>query len=181
MTIVSRKHLSNCCSCANCFPHGSLGLLERITNRWNCGYSDLGTWQTFSWKWTQWACHLKENKEIFVANNKIWTFKWKLEFWTASQYLKTFLMRSVVILGNVGFLFGFGFFFCPFSLFRATPTAYGSSQARGLIGAVAAGLHHSHSNARSELHLRSIPQLTATLDPQPTEWGQGSNPQPHGS
>ena len=31
--------------------------------------------------------------------------------------------------------------------------AYGSSQARGQIGATAAGLHHSHSNARSEPHL----------------------------
>ena len=38
------------------------------------------------------------------------------------------------------------FFFC---LFRAAPKAY-SSQVRGQIGAVAAGLHHSHSNARSE-------------------------------
>ena len=37
-----------------------------------------------------------------------------------------------------------------FCLFRATPMAYGSSQARGQVGAVAAGLHHSHSNARSE-------------------------------
>ena len=32
------------------------------------------------------------------------------------------------------------FIFC---LFRATPVAYGSSQARGHIGATAAGLHHS--------------------------------------
>ena len=38
-------------------------------------------------------------------------------------------------------------------LFRAAPEAYGGSQARGLIGAMAAGLHHSHSNARSEPHL----------------------------
>ena len=37
------------------------------------------------------------------------------------------------------------------------------------------------SNTRSELHLPSTPQLMATLDPQPTERGQGSNPQPHGS
>ena len=35
-------------------------------------------------------------------------------------------------------------------LFRAAPAAYGSSQARGLIRDVAAGLHHSHSNAESE-------------------------------
>ena len=39
--------------------------------------------------------------------------------------------------------------------FRATPTAYGGSQAKGLIGAVATGLHdsHSHSNVGSEPHL----------------------------
>ena len=35
-------------------------------------------------------------------------------------------------------------------LFRAAPGACGGSQARDGIGAVAAGLHHSHSNARSE-------------------------------
>ena len=35
-------------------------------------------------------------------------------------------------------------------LFKAMHMAYGGSQARGLIGAAAAGLHHSHSNARSE-------------------------------
>ena len=60
----------------------------------------------------------------------------------------------------------FFLFFFFFSLsFRATPEAYGGSQARGLIGAVAAGLHQSHSNGRSELHLRPTPQLMAALDP----------------
>ena len=34
--------------------------------------------------------------------------------------------------------------------FRATPRAYGGSQARGLIRAVATGLHHSHSSAGSQ-------------------------------
>jgi len=46
------------------------------------------------------------------------------------------------------------FFFC---LFRATLVAPGSSQGRGWIRA--AGLHHSHSNSRSELYLQPIPQL----------------------
>ena len=40
-----------------------------------------------------------------------------------------------------------------FSLFRATPAAYGGSQARGQIGAAAASLCHSHGDARSETHL----------------------------
>ena len=54
------------------------------------------------------------------------------------------------------------FFFC---LFRYTPGAYGSSQTRGQIGATAGGLHHSHSNVGSKLHLHPMPQLTAALDP----------------
>ena len=41
-------------------------------------------------------------------------------------------------------------FFC---LFRAAPAAYASSQARGRIGTVAAGLHHSRSNVGSDMHL----------------------------
>ena len=45
------------------------------------------------------------------------------------------------------------FFFFVFCLFRAAPAAYAGSQARGPIGAVAAGLLHSHSNAESELQL----------------------------
>ena len=36
---------------------------------------------------------------------------------------------------------------------RAAPVAYGGSQARGRIGAVAAGLHQSHSNSGSGLRL----------------------------
>ena len=46
----------------------------------------------------------------------------------------------------------FFFFLSVFCLFRTTPTAYGGSQPRGPIGAVAAGLHHSQSNARSLTH-----------------------------
>ena len=56
-------------------------------------------------------------------------------------------------------------FFFFFSFSRAAPAAYGGSQARGWIGAIAAGLHHSHSNTRSEPHLQPTPQHTATPDP----------------
>ena len=45
------------------------------------------------------------------------------------------------------------FLFFNFCLFRATPKAYEGSQARGPVGAVATGLHHSHSNEGSKLHL----------------------------
>ena len=66
-----------------------------------------------------------------------------------------------------------------FGLFRVVPAAYEGSQARGPIEATAANLHHSHRNARSERRLRPTPQLTQ--DTQPTDRGQGSNPQPYGS
>ena len=39
---------------------------------------------------------------------------------------------------------------CFILLFRATPTACGSSQARGRIRTTAASLHHSHDNSGSE-------------------------------
>jgi len=58
------------------------------------------------------------------------------------------------------FLFVFAFVFS-----RAAPVAYGGSQARGQITAIAAGLYHSHSNARSKAHLQPTPQLKAMPDP----------------
>ena len=62
---------------------------------------------------------------------------------------------------------------------RAIPMAYGGSQARGRIGAVAAILHHSHSNARSEP--LSVTYTRAHINiGSLTEQGQGSNPCPHG-
>ena len=76
--------------------------------------------------------------------------------------------------------FFFFFFFFFFLLFRATPVAYRSSQSRGRTWAVAASLHHKYSNAESEPRLPPIAQLGATLDPSPTEQGQGLNPCPHG-
>ena len=65
-------------------------------------------------------------------------------------------------------------------VFRATGAASGSSQARGQIGATAVGLHHSHSNARSEPCLQPMPQLMAVLDTKISKLGQRLNPHPHG-
>ena len=66
-----------------------------------------------------------------------------------------------------------------FFLFRAAPMAYGGSQTRGHIRAVAPGLCHSHISIRSKLRLKPTPHPKATPDPQPAEWGQGSNSYPH--
>ena len=52
-----------------------------------------------------------------------------------------------------------------FAFSRAAPMAYGGSQAKGLIGAVATSLNQSHSNMGSEPRLRPTPQLMATPDP----------------
>ena len=57
------------------------------------------------------------------------------------------------------------FFFCLFAISWATPAAYGGSQARGLIGAIATSLHQGHSNVGSRPHLQPTPQLMATPDP----------------
>ena len=56
-------------------------------------------------------------------------------------------------------------FLLHFFFLNAAPAAHGGSQARGLIGAAAADLHHSHSNAESKMHLPPTPQLMATLEP----------------
>ena len=74
----------------------------------------------------------------------------------------TLVVRLKILQPFSFFLF---FFFCLFAISWAAPAAYGGSQARGLIGAIAAGLRQSHSNAESELHRQPTPQLTATPDP----------------
>ena len=61
------------------------------------------------------------------------------------------LCLEFTVLGAASLHTGSGapsfFFFFSF-LFRLVPEAYGGSQARGQVGAAAAGLHHS--NARSK-------------------------------
>ena len=81
------------------------------------------------------------------------------------------LFNRYIIYLRYSFLFFVcvSFFFLSFvvvvAISWAAPVAYGGSQARGLIRAVAAGLCQSHSNAESKPSLKSTPQLTATLDP----------------
>ena len=72
-------------------------------------------------------------------------------------------IHKMGLLDKVSDDFFFFFFFFVFS--RAAPEAYGGSQARGLIGAIAVGLHQSHSNSGSEPSLRPTPQLMEMLDP----------------
>ena len=83
--------------------------------------------------------------------------------------VSAYYLGLLLLISNFFSFFFFSFFLCNFSfnflvffLFRVTPAAYRSSLARGGIRATAASLHHSHSNARSELHLQPMLQLTAT-------------------
>ena len=62
-------------------------------------------------------------------------------------------------------LFYLFIYFCLFAISWAAPATYGGSQARGRIGAVAAGLRQSHSNAGYQMCLWLIPQLITTPGP----------------
>ena len=77
--------------------------------------------------------------------------------------IELFLEWNVNAVGNIylSFIF-FIFYFFVFCFFRATPSAYGGFQARGLIRAVAASQRQSHSNWGSEPRLRPTPQLMGT-------------------
>ena len=79
----------------------------------------------------------------------------------AADYFSFDLDKNCV----VAFFIYLSIYFCLFAFSRAAPSAYGSSQARVPIGAVATNLHHSHGNEGSEPCLQPTPQLTATLDP----------------
>ena len=76
------------------------------------------------------------------------SFSWwvKLLIWDFSSFLrKAYVAMYFPII--TAFVASHRFFFC---LFKATSTAHGGSQAMGAIRAVAAGLHHNHSNSGSE-------------------------------
>ena len=73
--------------------------------------------------------------------------------------------RGFLFVCLVGWFLFIFHFFKIFCLYRAAPEAYGGSQGRGPVRAVAASLRQSHSNATSELSLQPTPQLTAIPDP----------------
>ena len=91
-------------------------------------------------------------------------FVHKLSF-TLNIYQRTNLLGNMVtLLAYLHVLIGYLLFSHIFwkDVLRAAPVAYGSSQPRGLIGAAAAGLCHSHSHSimGSEPHLQPTPRLT---------------------
>ena len=106
---------------------------------------------------TSWQCRIhnpvskaRDRTQVFVDTSRV-RYHWAT---TGSPGMCNFSILFYFILL-------FFFVFCPF---RAVPAAYGGSQARGLIGAVAPGPCQSHSNARSKPYLWPTPQLTAMPD-----------------
>ena len=80
--------------------------------------------------------------------------------WIFVMGCHTLFRRKLSTVFRGFFLFFLFFFFLSF-FFYATPVAYGESQARGRIRAIATGLHHSHSNSGSKPRLQPTPQLMA--------------------
>ena len=81
-------------------------------------------------------CH-NSNPSHSSENTRPLTYwvTWRLSSFSSSFTCKVKLFEIFLVS------FSFSFFFSS-----AAPAAYGSSQSRGLIGVVATGLHHSHSN-----------------------------------
>ena len=124
--------------------------------------------------------HKGRNKKVGICEASMNSYDWwihvcHLSFsWKATEHILCYKSEPNIALHPrmlwdlcseswcwIGLLWADSFF----SFFRAAPMAYGGSRARGLIGAVAAGLGHSHSNTRSKPLLWPAPQLTAMPDP----------------
>ena len=75
------------------------------------------------------------------------------------------LEKTSVLLLSQSMDYNIYIIFIYFFVFsRAAPMAYGGSQDRGLIRAIATGLRQGHSSVGSWPRLRPTPQLTATPD-----------------
>ena len=100
----------------------------------------------------------KRKKKNVSFSALMWHFRLELTLRSIFQGLQEPLLNFPFFLSFYLLLLLF------FAISWAAPVAYGGSQARGLIRAVATGLRQSHSNVGSEPHLQPTPQLMATLD-----------------
>ena len=95
---------------------------------------------------------LSFKSSLCVLNNSLYQMSFANTFSQAVACLLSLLM-SFTERQCHSVLFYF-YFFVFFAISLATSLAYGGSQARGPIGAVATGLQQSHSNAGTEPHLQ---------------------------
>ena len=95
--------------------------------------------------WTKmWATHLKNSVLKLSGSLYILKICWEPQSFHAYSYIYLYVLCLKLKLQ-----YQFTFFFL---LFRATPSVYGNSQARGRIRAAATSLRHSHSNTRFLIH-----------------------------
>ena len=129
------------------FPRALIRILDISSS------SDV-LWFHYSIPWLQRGQNLCRKGWVEVAVG------WKKEYQARNQKL-----RVLFLFYNEQIWWFFLSFVCVCVFFRAAPSGYGDSQGRGLNGAIAAGLCHSHSYIRSKSHLWTTPQLMAMLDP----------------
>ena len=131
-------------------------------------FSNSGIWQEWNMRKTLDGCVSTESLLASLKASHPVGVHWKFCFNIRPQYgLIFYLQRKYVLLLHEHDLPKAKLFFF---FFRVAYKAHGGSQARGQIGATAAGLHHSHSDARSELCLRPTPQLMATTLAKRGQW-----------
>ena len=93
------------------------------------------------------VCH--RGKDGLLATVRLESESWLYNFECIIECLPT---PELVILRKFSHFSFLPSFLPSLLLFRATPMAYGSSQARSWIRTTVASLHHSHSNAGSLAH-----------------------------
>ena len=74
-------------------------------------------------------------------------YRWAMTGTLFSKFLIEFTCEAIWFWTFVCWKFFLCVFFCFVFFFRATPQAYGGFQARGQIGGVVAGLHHSNTRS----------------------------------
>ena len=127
-------------------------MLSKLFKKWILSAEKVVIWSpdnVISVKDKVQSCFLNDFlKQRWISSNS------REEGWHGHPCLNTYICQHY----GVCFTQVERFFFKVLYFFLwAIPAAYGSFQTRGWIGAVAAGLYHSHSNARSK------PQLWPTL------------------
>ena len=100
------------------------------------------------------------SRMLYKWNHRLFTFNVTIDMLGLRFVIFCFLCFLTSLI-----YFLFVCLFTYFCLFRASPAAYGSSQAGGQIRAAAAGLDHSNSYMGPKPHLQPILQLMATLNP----------------
>ena len=119
----------------------------------------------------QWLSNILKFISLCTWSGYPLRLKYCLILWSFVYYLETFNVGDLCYEAAmktknsfINFYLFIYLFILIFLLFRAAPAAFEGSLARGLIGATAASLHHSHINARAEPRLWPTLQLTASPD-----------------